>query len=452
MGGPMALDAGIAFERETVAMLFATEDRTEGIAAFLEKRAPHSRVGDMEVCYPPEAEAYRKNVRAFLAEQLPTAWKGIGSLEGEAAVRFVDSWRQILHERGYLGVSWPTQYGGAGLSALEQVVLAEEFTRARVPAGGPHDRFGIKMLGNTLIERGTEKQKRHFLPRMLSGEDRWCQGYSEPDAGSDLAALGCRAVLDGDEWVITGQKTWISLGHVANWIFLLCRTDVSAPKHKGITFLLCPLDQPGVEIRPIRMMSGERDFNEVFFTEARTAVDNVVGDVNGGWPVAMTLLGFERGEAAATFPILFREELDRLVALARKFDRQSEPVVRQRLARCYSEVQIMQWLGYRTLTRYLQGLQPGAESSISKLQWSEYHRRATELAMDVMGLHGLVPSGAPPSTSFRTDAPGSSNSTASWSGKFLQARAGTIYAGSSEIQRNILGEMALGLPREPRIR
>jgi alkylation response protein AidB-like acyl-CoA dehydrogenase len=405
----------------------------------------------MEVRYPPEAEAYRDKVRAFLAEQLAPGWQGIGALEGAEASRFVDSWRQILHDHDYLGVSWPAAYGGAGLTALEQVVLAEELSRARVPSGGPHDRFGIKMLGNTLIEWGTEEQKRRFLPRILSGQDRWCQGFSEPDAGSDLAGMGCRAVLDGDEWVITGQKTWTSLGHVANWIFLLCRTDPAAPKHQGISFLLCPLDQPGVDIRPIRMMSGEREFNEVFFSEARAAAGNVVGGVNAGWPVAMTLLGYERGEAAATFPILFREELDRLMELARQFGKESDPIFRQRLARCYSEVEIMQWLGYRALTRLLRGLHPGAESSISKLQWSEYHRRATELAMDIVGLHGLVPSGRPPSTSFRTDAPGAPNSTASWSGKFLQARAGTIYAGSSEIQRNILGEMVLGLPREPRV-
>jgi alkylation response protein AidB-like acyl-CoA dehydrogenase len=449
LGGPMAPDAGIAFELETVAMLFATEDRAEGVAHLSKSGRHTSGVADMDVRYPPAADAYRAQVRVFLAEQLPPGWQGIGALEGEAASRFVDSWRQSLQEHDYLGVSWPTEYGGAGLTALEQVVLAEELSKARVPSGGPHDRFGIKMLGNTLIQWGTEEQKQRFLPRILSGDDRWCQGFSEPDAGSDLGSLACRAVLDGGEWVITGQKTWTSLGHVANWIFLLCRTDPAAPKHKGISFLLCPLDQPGIEIRPIRMMSGEREFNEVFFTEARTSVDNVVGEVNGGWAVAMTLLGYERGEAAATFPILFREELDRLLALARQFDRQSDPVVRQRLARCYAEVEIMQWLGYRTLTRFLQGLHPGAESSISKLQWSEYHRRATELAMDIMGLHGLVPSGRPPSTTFRTDAPGSPNSTASWAGKFLHARAGTLYAGSSEIQRNILGEMVLGLPREP---
>jgi alkylation response protein AidB-like acyl-CoA dehydrogenase len=405
----------------------------------------------MEVRYPPEAKAYRDKVRAFLAEQLPPGWQGIGALEGDAAKRFVDSWRQTLHEHGYIGVSWPRSYGGAGLTALEQVVLAEELTRARVPTGGPHDSFGIKMLGNTLIDWGSEEQKQRFLPRILSGEDRWCQGYSEPDAGSDLAGLNCRAVLDGDEWVITGQKTWTSLGHVANWIFVLCRTNPAAPKHRGITFLLCPLDQPGVEIRPIRMMSGESEFNEVFFTEARTAAGNVVGAVDDGWRVAMTLLGYERGEAAATFPILFREELERLLALARQFGRESDPVVRQRLARCYSEVEIMQWLGYRVLTRFLRGQSPGPESSISKLQWSEYHRRATDLAMDIMGLHGLVPSGQPPASFLRTDAPGAPNSTASWAGKFLHARAGTIYAGSSEIQRNILGEMVLGLPREPRV-
>jgi alkylation response protein AidB-like acyl-CoA dehydrogenase len=405
----------------------------------------------MDVRYPPEAEAYREKVQAFLAEHLPPDWKGVGALaHGEEYDRFLDEWRSILHENGYLAVAWPQEYGGSGLTPLEQVIVAEEFAKAGVPSGGNNDVFGIQMVGNTIIQWGTEEQKRHFLPRILSGEDKWCQGYSEPNAGSDLGNLGCKAELDGEEWVINGQKIWTSAGHLANWIFVLTRTDPSVKKHKGITFLLCPMDQPGVEVRPIKMIGGESEFNEVFFTDARTAKDNVVGEVNGGWAVAMTLLGYERGEAAATLPIRFRTELDRLLDLAKKHGKDNDPIIRQRLAWAYSKVEIMRFLGMRALTAWLAGGHPGPDASISKLNWSEYHRMSTELAMDIMGLHGLVPTGRPPSSAFQTDDPGAPNDSASWSGTFLNARAGTIYAGTSQIQRNIIGEMVLGLPKEPR--
>jgi alkylation response protein AidB-like acyl-CoA dehydrogenase len=404
----------------------------------------------MDIRYPPEAEAFREKVQGFLAEHLPVNWKGIGGLNHQDAARFTEDWRRTLYENGYLAVSWPVEYGGAGLTPLEQVVVAEEFARAGVPSGIVNDVFSIQMIGNTLIDWGTEEQKRHYLPRILSGEDRWCQGYSEPNAGSDLANLACRAVRDGDEWVINGQKIWTSAGHLANWIFVLTRTDPDVAKHRGITFLLCPMDQPGIEVRPIKMMSGESEFNEVFFTDARTPVANVVGEVNGGWAVAMTLLGYERGEAAATLPIRFREEFDRLQAMATERGRTQDPLIRQRLAQRFIEVEIMRFLGYRSLTRFVAGAHPGPESSISKLFWSEYHKRLTELAMDVMGPDGLVPTGRPPTGAFQTDDFGSPNSTASWANTFLNARAGTIYAGSSQVQRNILGEMVLGLPKEPK--
>lgn len=404
----------------------------------------------MDVSYPPEAETYREKVQAFLAEHLPAGWSGIGALGQVEADKFTTQWRSALFDNGYLGVSWPKEYGGQALSPLEQVVLAEELTRAGVPPGGPNDVFGIQMVGNTIISWGTEEQKRHFLPRILSGEDKWCQGYSEPDAGSDLANLGCRAELDGDELVINGQKIWTSAGHLANWIFVLARTDPAATKHKGITFLLVPMDQPGVEVRPIRMISGESEFNEVFFTDARAPRENVVGEINGGWAVAMTLLGYERGEAAATVPIRFRTELDRLLELARERGRADDPVIRQRLAWCYSKVEIMRYLGMRALTSFLQGGHPGPEASISKIFWSEYHHKSTELAIDILGMDALVPTGRPPASAFGTDDPGAPNDSASWTGTFLNARAGTIYAGTSQIQRNIIGEMVLGLPKEPR--
>jgi alkylation response protein AidB-like acyl-CoA dehydrogenase len=398
--------------------------------------------------YPPEAEAYRDKIRAFLGEHLPAGWKGIGALEPEAAHHFTEEWRAALYDNGLLAAAWPRQYGGGGLTRLEQVVLAEEFHRAGVPTGGRNDTFGIQMVGNTILHWGSEEQKRQFLPRILSGEDRWCQGYSEPQAGSDLANLGTRAVLDGDEWVINGQKIWTSVAQLANWIFVLARTDPDAPKHKGISFLLVPMDQPGIEVRPIRMMTGQSEFNETFFTDARTAKGNVVGGVNGGWAVAMTLLGYERGEAAATFPMMFRGELDRLLDLARQTGAAFDPRIRQRLAWCYSRVEIMRYLGMRTLTKFLAGGEPGPAESTFKLNWSEYHKVVTELAVDILGAAALTPSGRP-STGFQADDVGAPNDSASWVGAFLMARAGTIYAGTSQVQRNIIGEMVLGLPKEP---
>jgi alkylation response protein AidB-like acyl-CoA dehydrogenase len=398
--------------------------------------------------YPPEAEQFREKARAFLAEQLPAGWTGIGALDHESARRFTAEWRQTLYEHGLLAPSWPKEYGGGGLSPLEQVVLAEEFYRAGVPTGGPNDDFSIQMIGNTLLHWGTEEQKRYFLPRALSGEHVWCQGYSEPGAGSDLANLGTRAVLDGDEWVINGQKIWTSMAHVANWIFVLARTEPDAPKHKGITFLLVPMDQAGIEVRPIRMMTGWSEFNETFFTDARTEKSNVVGQVNAGWAVAMTLLGYERGEAAATFPIMFRAELDRLIELARATGAARDPLVRQRLAWCHSKVEIMRYLGMRTLTKFLAGGEPGPAESSFKLYWSEYHKVVTELGVDILGPAALTPAGRV-ATAFRADDVGAPNDSASWVGTFLMSRAGTIYAGSSQVQRNIVGEMVLGLPKEP---
>ncbi|MEE2683020.1 MAG: acyl-CoA dehydrogenase family protein [Actinomycetota bacterium] len=406
----------------------------------------------MKPTYSEEAESFRNKVKKFLLKNLPDDWKGIGSLTSEHAYEFTNNvWRPLLAEAGFLAPSWPTEFGGGGLSELEQVILAEEFMRAGVPAGGTNDAFSIQMVGNTILHWGTDEQKVSFLPKIISGEHVWCQGYSEPDAGSDLGGLGCAAVLDGDEWIINGQKIWTSAGQFANWIFVLCRTDKDAPKHKGISFMLCPIEQEGVELRPIKMLSGESDFNETFFTNARTAKENVVGEVNGGWAVAMTLLGYERGESAATMPIMFRHEVDKLFALAKNKDKNSDQAIRQRLSQCYIEVEIMRLLGMRTLTGFLNGRQPGPQESMFKLYWSEYHKRVTELSLDILGNEALVLEGANPSSSFHSDSPGAPNESGSWVGAFYNARSGTIYAGTSQIQRNILGEMVLGLPKEPRV-
>src|SRR3954453_10544067 len=281
----------------------------------------------MKPQYSPEAEAYRQKGQAFLAATVPAQLGGLGKLEGESLTKFVGEWRHTLYEAGYLAPGWPHEFGGGGLSALEQAILAEEFTRAGVPSGGPNDTFGIQMLGNTLLLCGTEAQKRHYLPRILSGEDTWCQGYSEPNAGSDLANVALRAERDGDQWVLNGQKIWTSAGHLADHIFTLARTDPDAPKHKGISFLLVDMRQPGIEVRPIKMISGESEFNEVFYTDAVCPKGEVVGGVNNGWAVAMSLLGYERGSSAATQPIRFQAEIDRLILLAKEHGRTDDPVI-----------------------------------------------------------------------------------------------------------------------------
>src|ERR1700712_753960 len=307
----------------------------------------------MDLRESPEESVYRATVRAFLAEHLPPDWKGVGALSAEEQPEFVTKWRRTLFDNGFLGIAWPKEYGGQGLSKREQVVLAEECTKAGVPIGIPNDTFSVKMMGNTLLRYGTEEQKQKFLPRILSAEDIWCQGYSEPDAGSDLAGISTRAELDGDEWVLNGQKIWNSNAHFANWVFVLARTDPDAERHRGITFFMVPLDQEGVERRRIEMMSGADEFNGTFFTNARTSTTNVVGEVNAGWKVAMTLLGHERGEEAAVNPVLFRMELDRLIEMARHRGKNTDPVIRQRLAECYTRVEVMRYLGARILTDYL---------------------------------------------------------------------------------------------------
>ena len=404
----------------------------------------------MDPRYSPVAEAVRVRVRSFLDEHLPEDWPGIGALGHDEALEFTDRWRSLLHENGLLGLSWPVEYGGAGLSKLEQVVLVEELARAGVPALGPNDTFSIKMVGNIVLRWGTDEQKRRFLPGILSGEDRWCQGFSEPDNGSDLAGLQTRAERVGDQWVINGQKIWQTRAMEANWIFVLARTDPDASKHRGLSFLLVPLDQPGIDVRPLRTMGGVPDFNAIFFDDARTSADNLIGEVNGGWAVAQSLLGLERGDEAATNPVLFRAEWDRLATMARELGRSDDPVMRDRLAAAFIRVETMRFLGYRILTGVLSTGAIGPEASISKLYWSEYHREVTRLAIDVLGAHALVIEGRMPLRVYRADDPGAPNSSASWIGALFNGVADTIYAGTSEVQRNILAEGVLGLPREPR--
>lgn len=404
----------------------------------------------MDLSPPSEADAFRDRVRSFLGEHLAADWTGIGALSDVDAAEFTSRWRVLLSENGLLAPAWPKEYGGSGLTPYEQIILAEEFVRAGVPMRAPIDGVSIAMFGNTVLDHGTEDQRRNLLPRIISGEDRWCQGYSEPGAGSDLAAVATRATVDGDEWVIDGQKIWTSYVADATHIFVLTRTEPGSGRHRGLSMLLVPMDQPGVEFRPIRNMNGDGEFGEVFFTGARCPVDAVLGPVGDGWRVAMALLGYERGETAAVMPVLFASELSRLMALARDRGLDRAPEFAVRIADASAELAAMESLALEDVSRFVAGAQPGAEAAVFKLYWSEYHQRLTELALDLLGEEGLVLDGRPAShwTIFQTDDPGASGtSSRTWVDSALRARSGTIYAGTSEIQRSIIAERILGLPR-----
>ncbi len=404
----------------------------------------------MDPTYPAETEAYRQRMNDFLDEHLPSDWEGIGAVSGDERHQWQKQWRETLSDANLLAANWPTEYGGAGLSNIEHVILNEEFAQRGVPTMGSNDGFSIGMVGNTILHWGTEEQKQHYLPRILDGSDVWCQGYSEPNSGSDLANLGCKAELDGDEWILNGQKIWTSAGMHANMIFTLCRTDPDVPKHKGISFMLVPMDQPGIEVRPITNIGRKDHFCEVFYSDAHCHKDNVLGGTNNGWAVANTLLGFERGVRATVLSLPFRAELDNFIDLARSYDKTDDPTVRQDIARFHTTVEIMRWQGYKALTRRLRGDAPGPESSITKLQWSDYHKRVTEAAMNLAGPDATVGFGQGDVGGLGPPPIGTPNTVPNWVDSFLIARPGTIYAGTSEVQKNIIGERVLGLPKEPR--
>ncbi|MGH9242846.1 MAG: acyl-CoA dehydrogenase family protein [Acidimicrobiales bacterium] len=408
----------------------------------------------MDLRYPPEVEGFRGEVRHWLEENLPAGWfEPDFTLEGEDKERLNKEWTSKLYEGGWICASWPKSYGGRGLSTLENVVVAEEFARANAPIRA--DFFGDTLVGPTLLQWGTEEQKKAFLPQILRGEISWCRGFSEPDAGSDLASLTTKAVLDGDEWVITGQKIWTTQAQYADYIFLLARTDPDAPKHQGISYLLIPMKQPGVEVRPIIQIDGSGEFNEVFFTEARCPKENVVGGINNGWKVAMTTLGFERGTSAATSFRRFEKEFDEIVEHARRRGLLADPLVRQRLARQWTTIQIMRINGYRTLTDVVRG---GRDPSVkalgatNKMFWSESHRDTMELALDVLGMDAQILTGSAegyvPGVGVRRGR--DDYQVTPLQASFFFSRSETIWGGTAEIQRNIVGERVLGLPKEPK--
>jgi alkylation response protein AidB-like acyl-CoA dehydrogenase len=406
----------------------------------------------VDLSYPPEAETFRSEISSWLEAHLPEGWGQPGfEMSPEERADFERSWTKALHEGGWICASWPKEYGGRGLSTMQQVVLNEEFARVGAPMRA--DFFGDTLVGPTILRWGSEEQKRSFLPRILSGKISWCQGFSEPDAGSDLASLKTRAELDGDEWVVNGQKVWTTQAQYADFIFLLARTDPDAPKHAGISYLLVPMKQPGVEVRPIRQIDGSAEFNEVYFTNARCPRDNVVGGVNNGWKVAMTTLGFERGTSATTGYRRFQKELGQIIDIARDNGRAADPLVRQRLARAWSKVKIMQINGFRTLTSVLNGdSSTAALGATNKMFWSEYHREVMDLAVDILGPGGQILTGSSdesfvPGIGRRRGRAGYPASALQSS--FFFSRSETIWGGTAEIQRNIVGERVLGLPKEP---
>ncbi len=405
----------------------------------------------MDLTYPDDAESFRLEIRAWLEANLPAGWFEPGfSMTSAERQQFNQTWSETLFSGGWICAGWPVDYGGKGLSLLEQVVLNEEFARAGAPMRA--DFFGDTLVGPTILQWGTEEQKREFIPGILQGAITWCQGFSEPNSGSDLASLKTSAVLDGDEWIINGQKVWTTQAQHADYVFLLARTDPHAAAHAGISYLLVPMHQEGVEVRPITQVDGSAEFNEVFFTNARCPKDNVIGGVNNGWKVAMTTLGFERGSSSTTGYRRFLKEWETILDQARRFDRTSDRLTRDALVTSWQKVKIMEINGYRSLTDALRGTYDAALlGACNKMFWSEMHRDMMELALDVMGMDaqiltgsGLADGGGPRQRG-RADYPVSDIQAS-----FFFSRSETIWGGTAEIQRNIIGERALGLPKEPK--
>ncbi len=392
----------------------------------------------MDLRFSDEDEAFRARARAWLDTQLTGEFAFLrgrgGPGDDDALVEARQTWERTLGAAGWLGLGWPVASGGGGASIMRQVLWSEEYARAQAPGRLGH--IGETLIGPTIAAFGTEAQKRRFLPPILSGDELWCQGYSEPNAGSDLANVQTRAVRDGNDWVVTGQKVWTSGAHWCDWCFVICRTDPSAPKHRGLSYLLVPMKQPGVDVRPIRQITGSCEFNEVFFDGARTSADHMIGEPGGGWKVAMATLAFERGVSTLGQQLSFRNELAQVIAVAKQTGAAQEPRIRQRLARAWMGLEIMRLNALRTLSALKDG-ELGREAMIGKLYWSEWHRELGELAMDVLGERAEI-----------TEPDGELTPLQRL---FLFARADTIYAGSSEIQRNLIGERALGLPPEPRV-
>ena len=386
----------------------------------------------MDFRYPPEAEAFRAEFRSWLDANLPDdlVGRGLSTTENErATLDRLREWNRTLADARYAAIAWPEEWGGRGAGVMEQVVFAEEMHRAGAP--GTLNPIGLSNIAPAIIQHGTDEQKRTLLPRMLRGDDIWCQGFSEPNAGSDLASLRTSAVRDGDDWVLNGQKTWNTLGNIADWCELLVRTDPDVPKHKGITCLLVPMTSPGIETRPLTTLTGEAEFNEIFFTDVRVPVTSALGPVNEGWRVAMTTLAYERG-GVTKLHLGTRAKVQRLIATAKQTPlgdgrhASDDPVLRQALARVYMEGELLKLIAERALSAELHGRGMGPEGSIAKLLWSETDQHITEVASEVLGPDAL---------------------SGSWARDRAYSRAMTIAGGTTQVNKNIVAQRILGLPR-----
>jgi alkylation response protein AidB-like acyl-CoA dehydrogenase len=397
----------------------------------------------LELDLGPKARVFRDELRQWLEANRPQQLIGV---EPERAAfgndPAVTEWTDKLHKAGYLCVGWPQEYGGRGLSGLEVVVMNEEFARAGVPRVTRG--MGEWLVGPSIIVWGTDEQKAHFLPRIIEGRDRYCQGFSEPDAGSDLASLKTRGTVDGDEVVITGQKVWTSGAQWATMMFCLCRTDPDAPKHRGISYVLTPMrrddgESNGFELRPIKQLTGSSLFTETFINEARAPLFNVIGGLNNGWRVTMTTLGNERGGNATTQHVQYTKQFWAAVDLARELGVDSDPLVRQQLAWAYTHCEIMRFQGLRLLADVIAKKEPGPASALNKMFWSEYAQRFAEHVTNWRGMASTV-----------LPENGSGYTLDRWQQAFLTTRSVTIWGGTAQVQRNIAGERVLGLPKEPR--
>jgi alkylation response protein AidB-like acyl-CoA dehydrogenase len=408
----------------------------------------------MELDLGPEIAQFRSELREWIAANAPAElaemadWNlaaGGGARRDPRTVAALASpeyaeWDRKLTEAKLICPHWPAEYGGQDMDAVRLAVLNEEFYRAGVPR--VNRGMGESLVGPSIIGHATPEQKARFLPRIISGDDRYCQGFSEPNHGSDLAAVETKGEVDGDEIVITGQKVWTSGAMYANKMFILCRTDPTVPKHAGLSYVLIDFTDPAITFRPIKQISGAAEFCEDFFDGVRAPLDNVIGGLNNGWRVAMTTLTNERGGRATVQHLGYEREYWELIETARKYNKTTEPLVRQQLAWAYTQVQLMKFSGLRTMARLAAGMPPGPEASVAKLFWSEYHKKLGEIAAGIVGTDALVRPAGGEDGDYVTDK---------WQNVFLSSRAGTIFSGTSEIQRNITGERVLGLPKEPRV-
>jgi alkylation response protein AidB-like acyl-CoA dehydrogenase len=397
----------------------------------------------MDLNLSPEDRAFRDETRKWFESNVPRT--ELKTLEERRA------WHRTMFDAGYVGMGWPKEYGGQAASPMRMAIVADEMARANAPA--PINGLGIGFIGPTIIVHGTDWQKQRYLKKILSAEEIWCQLYSEPNSGSDLASLRTRAEDKGDSFLVNGQKIWTSGGHISDWGILLARSDTGVAKHKGISCFLLNMRQPGVEVRPLKQITGSSEFNEVFMTNARVDKADLLGRLGQGWEIAQTTLGFERGGNSIARVTRYASAFDRLVDSARKLRRGGKPlledaVVRSKLGRVYAEMEVQRYAALRVLSALQKGDSPGAASSITKLSYSEFEKRYYELCLEILGPYGQVTDGGLEESSLDVDS--SSGVRSSWAYAFLWARAGTIYSGSSEIQKNVIGERILGLPKESR--